>query len=585
MIDPNNPITTDSNGDLWLNGPFTPHDQDLMEKITQMILEVRLEINNLTGWQVQPNGDGGYDLEITTQDLTDAPTVTQWLQSIPGATGEQGGIMTVPLYNLLNSLNVMDLQLITNGFQVTYSDGTTQDFTFDIDGAIEAHNIDTAAHADIQQSIANEASRASLAEQGLASQINQEAQRATQAETNLQWGIDDLHTLLDTDVVTSVGIGGDSDMVQVTQSLKNLNTGLQSYSGTVIPTVSVSYAGVMDSTMFVAFEQYGIDIEEIYSLISSLPRKVIVVGLGDDPSQQDLTDAFNAVYAGDINAGDQVISTDTSDVWIFGNEDEWIKTATPEVALANESEPGLAQHSGLDGCIGYYVAGVGQVNGWSDLKAAVAANVGNISSLQSTVSTHTSNAVAHITALERTTWNGKQNALTLPLPVANGGTGLTTAPSMLTNLATATAASPLAASPRPGVTGILPVANGGTGKNSLSSIESQIGTWTAATVASSIGGSVGGGVLCNSALRIAIVNIAITNSTAALGQNANFFTITGANPTGQIGMATGFAYNGINVWPIGATGGTGVTQWKSAAALAANYPAGTTFYLQGCYRY
>jgi len=45
------------------------------------------------------------------------------------------------------------------------------------------------------------------------------------------------------------------------------------------------------------------------------------------------------------------------------------------------------------------------------------------------------------------------------LPVGNGGTGLTSAPSMLTNLATATAASPFASAPRPGVTGLLPDAN------------------------------------------------------------------------------------------------------------------------------
>ena len=58
---------------------------------------------------------------------------------------------------------------------------------------------------------------------------------------------------------------------------------------------------------------------------------------------------------------------------------------------------------------------------------------------------------------------------TLVLPVAKGGTGLSSAPSMLTDLASTTADSPLQASPRPGVTGTLPVANGGTGK----------GSWTA----------------------------------------------------------------------------------------------------------
>ena len=51
------------------------------------------------------------------------------------------------------------------------------------------------------------------------------------------------------------------------------------------------------------------------------------------------------------------------------------------------------------------------------------------------------------------------------VPIANGGTGLTSSPSMLTNLATTSAANVMQASPRPGVTGILPVANGGVGRS------------------------------------------------------------------------------------------------------------------------
>ena len=61
------------------------------------------------------------------------------------------------------------------------------------------------------------------------------------------------------------------------------------------------------------------------------------------------------------------------------------------------------------------------------------------------------------------------------LAVARGGTGVTSNPSMLTNLGSTNAASVFAASPRPGVTGTLPVANGGTG---------QTKAWTNGTVSS-----------------------------------------------------------------------------------------------------
>lgn len=60
------------------------------------------------------------------------------------------------------------------------------------------------------------------------------------------------------------------------------------------------------------------------------------------------------------------------------------------------------------------------------------------------------------------------------LPIANGGTGLTASPSMLTNLATTSAANVMQSSPRPGVTGTLPIANGGTGSTSASGAVSNM---------------------------------------------------------------------------------------------------------------
>ena len=49
------------------------------------------------------------------------------------------------------------------------------------------------------------------------------------------------------------------------------------------------------------------------------------------------------------------------------------------------------------------------------------------------------------------------------LPIARGGTGMTTNPSILINLDSTSTVSVFASAPRPGVTGILPVARGGTG--------------------------------------------------------------------------------------------------------------------------
>ena len=61
------------------------------------------------------------------------------------------------------------------------------------------------------------------------------------------------------------------------------------------------------------------------------------------------------------------------------------------------------------------------------------------------------------------------------LAVARGGTGVTANPSMLVNLASTSAASVFAASPRPGVTGTLGIANGGTGATTAAAARTALG--------------------------------------------------------------------------------------------------------------
>jgi len=85
----------------------------------------------------------------------------------------------------------------------------------------------------------------------------------------------------------------------------------------------------------------------------------------------------------------------------------------------------------------------------------------------------TVNAAGHVTA-------GSNPTVT----VAQGGTGLTASPSMLTNLGSTTAANVLQASPRPGVTGTLPIAKGGTGATTAVAALSNLGTVPVAISAS-----------------------------------------------------------------------------------------------------
>ena len=89
-----------------------------------------------------------------------------------------------------------------------------------------------------------------------------------------------------------------------------------------------------------------------------------------------------------------------------------------------------------------------------------------------------------VTSAIQTQLNGKassshnhsaSNITSGTLPVARGGTGLTASPSLLVNLGSTSAASVMAASPRPGVTGTLPISRGGTGATSASAALTALG--------------------------------------------------------------------------------------------------------------
>lgn len=98
-------------------------------------------------------------------------------------------------------------------------------------------------------------------------------------------------------------------------------------------------------------------------------------------------------------------------------------------------------------------------NGVYDGSAAKTVNI-TPSSIGAATSSH-KHAASHITSGT--------------LGVARGGTGITSNPSMLTNLGSTSAASVFAASPRPGITGTLGLGNGGTGATTAAAARTNLG--------------------------------------------------------------------------------------------------------------
>lgn len=116
-------------------------------------------------------------------------------------------------------------------------------------------------------------------------------------------------------------------------------------------------------------------------------------------------------------------------------------------------------------------------------------------------------------ALYATSANGAAQFGTLP--IGQGGTGVTSNPSMLTNLGSTSAAGVFAASPRPGVTGTLGAANGGTGQTSLKAARNAMGLGNTTGALPVANGGTGATTAADARSNLGVGTIGTKNSLAA----------------------------------------------------------------------
>lgn len=185
----------------------------------------------------------------------------------------------------------------------------------------------------------------------------------------------------------------------------------------------------------------------------------IVVGGEGDYAEGTVQDAIEAI----ATALDGKVDTNTT--YTFTNGTDGSFTVTPSTGGAQKVAIGKPATAGTADKVGHGITV--SLNGTAQTKfdgsADVAFNI-TAASVGAAAASHQHSA-ADITSGV--------------LAVTRGGTGITTAPSMLVNLASTSAAGIFATAPRPGVTGTLPIANGGTGATSAAAARTALGVDTA----------------------------------------------------------------------------------------------------------
>ncbi|WOF23852.1 hypothetical protein N8K70_03990 [Microbacterium betulae] len=159
------------------------------------------------------------------------------------------------------------------------------------------------------------------------------------------------------------------------------------------------------------------------------------------------------------------------------------------------------------------------------------------------------------------------------LPISQGGTGMNVAPSLLVNLESGAAASPMTASPRPGVTGTLPIGKGGTGGATAAAARTALGVPSSDAVTAAI-----------TALRQEIGDTGLITDRTGIFTPASDITVNGfaarrvaGMVTMQIALSGTFDTSGVNYISAGRIG----AGWRPVMGAYGNVFFATTGYIAG----
>jgi len=218
--------------------------------------------------------------------------------------------------------------------------------------------------SELQEQIETKASQAGL-ESERDARIAENSTLQTQI-TSSKSEIEKIDRAIGMDVLTELSLSADPDQVQASLTKTNIKTGFPAYSTETVKAVTLSYSGVMDVALLRSLLDMQRDIQQLKETVTNSASTAPVEGLGDNPAQQDITDAFAEATGTSPEPGDKIVDIDNNIVWIW-NGTVWQILQNTDMNLASPGNPGFAKHSAVPGTIAYFSPGIGQLIGYDDL--------------------------------------------------------------------------------------------------------------------------------------------------------------------------------------------------------------------------
>lgn len=192
------------------------------------------------------------------------------------------------------------------------------------------------------------------------------------------------------------------DTVTFKQEYKNLKTGVSNEHSENIALANDTTAGMMSPS---DYSQIRNNTSRIQAL-EGRPVRLLYTA-GSTPTAAQIS-AFvtSAGYTDNLERVSVVVSS-TRHVWNYYTGSGWRDDGIDTVSQFSNSVAGIIKGAQADGKVYAENDGTGSVYGWSDLLT----RVGNIETKDSGYDTHISNTTIHVTAADKTKWNGKQDAI------------------------------------------------------------------------------------------------------------------------------------------------------------------------------
>jgi len=230
-------------------------------------------------------------------------------------------------------------------------------------------------------------------------------------------------TNLNQDIVKDIALEQDPSGLKLRLAVINFNQQTTSVKYVDIPTATATSNGPIDASTFAQIQENTRRIRNLESMDSGARVLSIVSGLGPDPADIDIWNAFLEDNDGIApRKGDELINLDNSQRYLFvptavspgDPEDEenypvfpepdadgnvpyrvWIMMAATNLNLVQEGGEGIVMDPPTqdeegnpidrDGCVKYWLPGIGQVVGWDVIKTDILQLQTTLSELESAI--------------------------------------------------------------------------------------------------------------------------------------------------------------------------------------------------------